>query len=96
MDDVGIPTEQLTALDAFREMIGDPEGRREYAEAEDKKAVFDSRTTATEYEHLPEGTRRVLEELDYDGLDLLVRIDSAFVDGGLGYPLPSGKTCMVF
>ena len=96
MDDVGIPTEQLTALDAFKEMISDPEGRREYAEAEDKKAVFDSRTSGADYEHLPEETRRVLEDLDYDGLDLLVRIDSAFVDGGLGYPLPSGKTCMVF
>ena len=95
MDDVGIPTEQLTALDAFKEMISDPEGRREYAEAEDKKAVFDSRTSGADYEHLPEETRRVLEDLDYDGLDLLLRIDSAFVDGGLGYPLPSGS-CMVF
>ena len=97
MNDFAITTKRLKAVEAFKELISDPEGRREYAEAEDKKAVFDERTSGADYHQLPEETRSVLEDLDNDALELLVRIDAAFADGGLGFPLPSGrKTAMVF
>lgn len=97
MKDFNIPTEQLTALEAFKELISDPTGRRKYAEADDKHGVFDERTTGADYEQLPEETREVLEGLDDAELALLVRLDSAFVEGGLGFPLPSGmKNAMVF
>jgi hypothetical protein len=90
VNDVNIPTEQLIALEAFKGLIGDPEARREYAVADDKQAVFDAHTEGADYEQLPAQTREVLEQLDNSELELLGRIDSAFVDGGLGYPLPSG------
>jgi hypothetical protein len=97
VNDLTIPTERLTALEAFKELISNPDWRREYAEAEDKQAVFNAHTTGADYEQLPEETRMVLEDLDDTELTLLVRLDSAFVDGGLDHPLPSGiRTAMVF
>jgi hypothetical protein len=97
VNDSTIPIERLAALEAFKELISDPDGRREYAEADDKQAVFDAHTTGADYEQLPEQTREVLEDLDDTELTLLVRLDSAFVEGGLGLPLPSGiRNAMVF
>ena len=102
MNDSSISPAQLTALEAMKELISDPDSREQYAAATseaDKQSVFDAvaSETGADYHELPEGARAVLEALSEPELAHLAELDAGFVEGGMSVPLPSGvRSAMVF
>jgi hypothetical protein len=86
---VGASEAQLKALEVFKDLIKDAEGRREWVTARrrDKVQVFNSRRTDdladADYQALPEEVRRLLETLSDSELALLSDIDATFVSAGL-------------
>jgi hypothetical protein len=94
--DFALTSERLAAVQGFQDLIADPDAREEYASADDKQAVFASRSEAN-YDELPVQVRTFLEDMTPEQLQLLADLDAAFVTGGLAFPLPADmRTAMVF
>jgi hypothetical protein len=87
--DVGASEEQLKALEVFKDIIKDAEGRQAWVGAprRSKEEVFNSRRTGeledADYQTLPVEVRRLLESLSNSELALLSDIDATFVGAGL-------------
>jgi hypothetical protein len=86
---VGASEAQLKALEVFKHLIKDAEGRQEWvgARGREKEEVFNSRRTReledADYQALPAEVRRLLETLSDSELALLSDIDATFVSAGL-------------
>jgi hypothetical protein len=87
---VNATEDQLKALEVFKVLIKDDQGRQDFIAAPpDQKAdVVNGRRGTGElsdadYTQLPDEVRRLLENLSDDELALLSRIDATFVDAGL-------------
>jgi hypothetical protein len=94
----------LRALEVFKALIADDEGRRRFAEADDKRSVFEAKRDDPDteeglrrvrYEDIPEASRRALEGLTAEQLEGLSRIDTQFVADGLYVDVPSPGKMMI-
>lgn len=88
--EVNATEEQLKALEVFKRIIDDADGRQAWVTASPgkKEQVFNRRRGRGElkdadYQQLPEQVRRLLETLSDSELALLSDIDATFVDAGL-------------
>jgi hypothetical protein len=86
---VGATEAQLKALEVFKDLIKDADGRQAWVRARrrEKEQVFNDRRTEeladADYQALPEEVRRLLETLSDSELALLSDIDATFVSAGL-------------
>lgn len=88
MAKVNATTQQLQALEVFKEVIKDRDTRREFADADDdekREKVFDKKRHVGpgKWKHLPAQARGYLEDFDDDKLEFLSRLDEEFVNAGL-------------
>jgi malate synthase len=88
----GATEAQLRALEVFKDLIKDAEGRQEWIAAErgQKEQVFNAHRTEAladaDYQALPEPVRTLLETLSDSELALLSDIDATFVSSGVTVP----------
>ncbi|HEY7620502.1 MAG TPA: hypothetical protein VH834_12055 [Solirubrobacteraceae bacterium] len=89
-----IADDQLVALEVFKDLIKDAEGRREYVNADGpdgKQEVYDrhrnqlddERLQTADYSRIEDPARTLLERLSDSELALLSDLDAAFVEAGL-------------
>jgi hypothetical protein len=89
-----IEDDQLVALEVFKDLIKDPEGRRKYVAAvgrdgkqtvydEHKNQLDDERLQTADYTRITDPARELLERLSDSELALLSDLDDAFVTAGL-------------
>jgi hypothetical protein len=91
MASIDASPEQLKALEVFKALIKDAEGRRAFTTAEttaEKERAFNrkrgrSRLRDAEYNEIPEPARQLLEALSDSELALLADLDHTFVEAGL-------------
>jgi hypothetical protein len=85
MATINATDEQIKALEGFKNVIRSAAGRRDFATAHNKEAVFNRRRKepAADYQQIPEKVRALLESLSDSELALLADLDDAFVRAGL-------------
>ena len=91
MASIDASPEQLKALEVFKALIKDAQGRRAFTTAEttaEKEKVFNrkrgrGRLRDAEYNAIPDPARQLLEALSDSELALLSDLDDTFVKAGL-------------
>jgi hypothetical protein len=90
MASIDASPEQLKALEVFKALIKDAQGRRAFTTAEttaEKEKVFNrkrrGRLRDADYNAIPDSARQLLEALSDSELALLSDLDDTFVKAGL-------------